>query len=61
MRDVYASRILAKLIGLKELKRPEAFAAFVFVFVNFIQLGILEAVQSKLQTLRKACWSSFSL
>ena len=45
----------------KGVQRQAAFAIIVFVFVNFVRSVILEAVESKLLILRKACWSLYSL
>ena len=41
----------------KASTRPAALQSSVFVFVNFVQSVIREAVQSKSLTLRKACGS----
>ena len=45
-------------IVLKGVQRPAAFAIVGFVFVNFVQSDILEAVESKSLTSRKTCWSN---
>ena len=44
-----------------EHKDQQPLQSFVVVFVNFVQSGILEAVESKSLTSRKACWSLNSL
>ena len=47
---------------LKGVQRPATFAIVLFLFfVNFVQSDILEAVESKLLTSPKACWSLYSL
>ena len=45
----------------REYKDQQPLQSFVFVFVNFVQSDILEAVESKLLTSCKACWSLYSL
>ena len=46
---------------LKGVKDQQPLQSFIFVFVNFVQSDILEAVESKLLTSPKACWSLYSL
>ena len=45
----------------RECKDRQPLQPFVFVFVNFVQSDILEAVESKSLTSCKACWSPYSL
>ena len=50
---------MARKSTLKGVQRPAAFA--VICVLNFVQSDILEVVESKSLTSRKACWSLYSL